>query len=116
MTTSDDMDTVFQALANTHRRKMMDITRASPGITVGELAAKFDVSRITVMKHLETLERAGLFVSRKDGPRRRLYLNTVPLQEIHERWTSTFTEQGAQRVLEIKYGAEASARARKDDQ
>ena len=116
MTTSDDMDAVFHALANKHRRKMMDIVRAFPGITVGELAAKFDVSRITVMKHLETLERAGLFVSRKDGARRRLYLNTVPLQEIHERWTSTFTEHGAQRVLGIKYSAEASARARKEDE
>ena len=94
----------------------MDVVRASPGITVGDLSAHFDVSRITVLKHLETLDKAGLIVSQKDGARRRLYLNTVPLQEIHERWTSTFTERGAQRVLGIKHSAEAWTRAKKDDE
>ena len=104
------MDSVFHALAHAHRRRMMDLVRSAPGITVGQLAAKFDVSRITVMKHLETLERAGLIVSRKDGARRRLHLNTVPLQEIHRRWTSTFTEDGAERVLGIRSIAEAKAK------
>ena len=93
---------------------MMDLVRAQPGVTVGRLASEFDVSRITVINHLGVLERAGLIVSEKDGSRRRLFLNTVPLQEIHQRWTSTFTEEGALRVLEIRAMAEAAARQRKE--
>jgi len=108
------MDAVFHALAHAHRRQMMDLVRAQPGVTVGRLASEFDVSRITVINHLGVLERAGLIVSEKDGSRRRLFLNTVPLQEIHQRWTSTFTEEGALRVLEIRAMAEAAARQRKE--
>jgi DNA-binding transcriptional ArsR family regulator len=108
------MDSVFHALANAHRRTILDVIRATPGIAVGELAAKFDVSRITVMKHLDVLERAGLIVSEKVGARRRLFLNTVPLQEIHDRWTSTFTEMGARRVLDIKQRAEATSRLKRN--
>lgn len=109
------MDAVFHALANPHRRRIMDILRARPGVTVGELSSEFDVSRITVLRHLQVLEQAGLLVSRKDGPRRRLHLNTVPLQEIHERWTSAYTESGALRLLDIRRRAEAAAPARKQE-
>lgn len=114
MITNDDMDVVFHALAHVHRRKMMDIIRAKPGAAVGELAANFDVSRISVMQHLAVLERAELITSRKDGSRRLLYINTVPLQEIHERWTSSYTHDGARRVLDIQRIAEATARKQKD--
>ena len=114
MVTQDAMTDVFQALANEHRRRMMDLIRARPGIAVGQLAAQFDVSRITVMKHLGVLEAAGLVVSRKEGVRRHLFLNTVPLQEIHERWTSIYTETGARRVLDIRDRAEALSRKADD--
>ena len=60
MFTNDDMDSVFQALAHTTRRKMIDIVRAEPRISVGALAAYFDVSRIAVMNHLAVLEKAGV--------------------------------------------------------
>ncbi len=110
MITNDDMDSVFHALAHVTRRTMLDYIRDKPGLTVGELAQKFDVSRIAVMNHLTVLEKANLVISEKDGRSRRLYLNAMPIQDIHERWTDTYSAHWADRVNLIKHAAEAVAR------
>jgi DNA-binding transcriptional ArsR family regulator len=102
-----DMDAVFQALGNENRRRMLDIVKATPGITVGALAKEFDVSRIAVMKHLAVLEEASLVVSEKDGRSRRLYFNAVPIQMIHDRWTTEYSAYWAGQLTRIKYLAEA---------
>lgn len=101
------MDAVFQALAHESRRRMLDIVKEEPGIGVGALAGKFDVSRIAVMKHLAVLETAGLIVSEKDGRTRRLYFNAAPIQMIHDRWTTQYSAYWAGRITRIKYLAEA---------
>lgn len=103
------MDQVFQALAHETRRTILDLLREQPGLTVGKLAAKFDVSRIAVMNHLAVLENAGLVVSEKDGRSRRLYLNVMPIQLIHDRWTDDYSEHWAGRLASIKYAAEKAA-------
>lgn len=113
MITNDDMDSLFHALAHTTRREIMDHVRAAPGITVGQLAAKFDVSRIAVMNHLAVLEKADLVISRRTGKSRRLFLNAAPIQEIHNRWTDTYSAHWADRTLQIKSIAEAVARQTK---
>lgn len=105
-----DMDAVFQALANESRRRMLDIVKGKPGIGVGALASEFDVSRIAVMKHLAVLEEAGLVVSEKDGRTRRLYFNAVPIQLIHERWTTEYSAYWAGQLTHIKYMAETRHR------
>jgi DNA-binding transcriptional ArsR family regulator len=117
MITNDDMDAVFHALAHSVRRAILDLVRQTPGLTVGELAKNFDVSRIAVMNHLAVLEKADLVISEKDGRARRLYLNAMPIQDIHERWTDTYSAHWAERVNTIKYAAEAVARqlSREDD-
>jgi len=101
------MDAVFQALAQTSRRRMLDIVKQQPGIGVGALASDFDVSRIAVMKHLAVLEQAGLIVSEKHGRVRKLYFNAAPIQMIHERWTSEYSAYWAGQLTRIKYIAEA---------
>lgn len=105
-----DMDAVFQALAHEGRRRMLDLVKECPGIGVGELASDFDVSRIAVMKHLGILERAGLLVSEKNGRSRRLYFNAVPIQMIHERWTTEYSAYWSGNLTRIKYLAEARER------
>lgn len=110
MITNDDMDSIFQALAHTTRRAMMDHVRDKPGLSVGELAQKFDVSRIAVMNHLTVLEKANLIISEKDGRTRRLFLNAMPIQDIHERWNDIYSSHWADRVNIIKHAAEAVAR------
>ncbi|WP_298857818.1 helix-turn-helix transcriptional regulator [uncultured Sulfitobacter sp.] len=108
MTTNDSMDAVFHALAHTTRREMLDHLRADPGLPVGKLASHFDVSRIAVMNHLAVLEKAGLVICEKEGRTRKLYLNAMPIQDIHERWTDTYSAHWADRVNIIKHAAEAA--------
>lgn len=110
MITNDDMDSVFQALAHTTRRAMLDHVRAEPGMSVGKLASHFDVSRIAVMNHLAVLEKANLILSEKEGRTRKLFLNAMPIQDIHERWTNTYSAHWAERVNIIKHAAEAAVR------
>jgi len=109
MITNDEIDQVFQALAHTTRREILDLVRDKPGQSVGELAKSFDVSRIAVMNHLAVLTSAGLIISEKDGRSRRLYLNAMPIREIHDRWIDSFSEQWLDRMSEIKLMAEAMA-------
>jgi DNA-binding transcriptional ArsR family regulator len=108
-----DMDLVFQALAHANRRQMLDIVKAEPGIVVGELASRFDSSRIAVMKHLNVLEQASLLYSEKDGRTRRLYFNAVPIQMIYDRWTTEYSAYWSGQLTAIKYRAEA--RVERDD-
>lgn len=105
-----DMDAVFQALAHESRRRMLDRVKECPGIVVGALASEFDVTRIAVMKHLGILERAGLITSEKDGRTRRLYFNAVPIQMIHDRWTTEYSAYWSGNLTRIKYLAEIATR------
>jgi DNA-binding transcriptional ArsR family regulator len=86
---------------------MLDIVKDCPGIPVGELASRFDVSRIAVMKHLAVLEEAGLIISARDGRARRLWFNAVPIRMIYDRWTDEYSDYWSGEVTRIKYLAEA---------
>lgn len=114
--TDDETDALFHALAHVQRRRIVDLVTAEPGITVGRLAGHFDVSRIAVMNHLTTLERAGLVLSERAGTTRRLYVNTAPIRAIYERWTSDFSGHWAGHLLNIKRAAEQAARKEKSDE
>ncbi|WP_197493349.1 ArsR/SmtB family transcription factor [Woeseia oceani] len=105
----ESMDKVFQALASAARREMLDIVRDQPGCSVADVCRHFDVSRIAVMKHLNILETAGLLISEKKGRHRCLYFNTVPIQMIHERWTSEFSSLWAGKLTAFKYRLEGAS-------
>lgn len=115
MITNQDSDAVFHALSHAIRRKMLDYVRDEPGLTVGEMAAHFDVSRIAVMNHLTVLEKANLLLSERQGRTRKLYLNVMPIQEIHERWTDTYSAYWADRVSVIKRTAEAVTKTQNEE-
>lgn len=115
MFTDQDMSAVFSALAHESRRQILDILKAEPGLPVGELASRFDVSRIAVMNHITVLEQAGLVISEKEGRLRRLWLNAAPLQMIQDRWLGEHTEHFARRVTGLKFAAEAAARKEKKE-
>ncbi|MEL7445220.1 MAG: helix-turn-helix transcriptional regulator [Pseudomonadota bacterium] len=110
MITDSDMDHLFQALAHATRRAILDHLRDEPGIPVGKLASKFDVSRVAIMMHLGVLERANLVLSEKEGRTRKLYLNAIPIQQIHERWTDQYSEYFASRLTSLKHAAERVAK------
>jgi DNA-binding transcriptional ArsR family regulator len=60
------MDKVFEALASTPRRKILAYL-AEVDLTAGEIAARFEISKPAVSKHLQILENAGLIRGDKRG-------------------------------------------------
>jgi DNA-binding transcriptional ArsR family regulator len=108
--TETDLDAVFAALASTPRRRLLDLLKRSPGSTVGDLGAQFDgeMGRFGVMKHLRVLEAAGLVISEREGRSRRLWFNAVPMQLIHERWGSEFSDYWATKLTQLQYRAEGA--------
>lgn len=115
MITNQDMDHVFSALAHQTRREILDRLRDKPGISVGELAEAFDVTRIAVMNHLNVLTQASLITSEKKGRTRHLYLNAMPLQLIYERWIDGYSAHWLDRMSLIKQVAETAAKNSKNE-
>lgn len=110
---NDQLDSVFAALAHETRRRILDLLRDQPGAGVGEVAANFDISRIAIMKHLQTLEDANLVTSKRDGRSRRLYFNAAPIRMIYDRWTDDYSGYWSGEITRLKYLAEMRAAGRK---
>jgi DNA-binding transcriptional ArsR family regulator/uncharacterized protein YndB with AHSA1/START domain len=105
----DDTVPLWRALADPTRRRILDLLRQRPLIT-GQIAARFPVSRIAVMRHLEVLSEAGLVTSRKRGRERWHYLNAVPLQRLHRRWADPAAAGFASALLRLQESVEAEGR------
>jgi DNA-binding transcriptional ArsR family regulator len=60
------VDSVFYALSNTTRRKVLEQLSAGPA-TVTELAAPFDMKLPSFVQHLSVLEECRLVRSKKRG-------------------------------------------------
>ena len=102
MSTEDDLDAVFKALANPVRRQICDELRLRP-LTTKQLCMCFiNLDRCTVMLHLGILERAGLVVAVKKGRERFNHLDAMPIQAIHERWIGPLAAQAAGRLNQLK--------------
>jgi len=102
MSTEDDLDAVFKALANPVRRGICDELRLRP-LTTKQLCLCFaELDRCTVMLHLGVLERAGLVVAVKKGRERFNYLDAMPIQAIHERWIGPHAAHAAEGLLGLK--------------
>ena len=95
-----DGDTLWRALADPTRRRILDLLRDRPRIT-GDVAAHFGISRIAVMRHLQVLTSAGLVTSRKRGRERWHYLDAVPLQLMYERWVDAHAGAWASSLVRL---------------
>ena len=106
----DELDATLFALASEPRRRMLDWLLKEPGCNVQRLTEHFEgeFSRFGVMKHLQVLERGSLVISIKQGRERLLWFNAVPIQLIHERWTSQYSAYWAAKLTKLKYGAEGA--------
>ena len=95
MSSDDDSDTIFKALADRKRRTILDALKDEPK-TTGQLVALFpQIDRCTVMQHMKVLETAGLIVARKEGRERWNHLNALPIKSIHERWIGDYARNAA---------------------
>ena len=96
------MDRVFKALADASRRQLLDRLHAENGQTLGELAARLDMSRQAVSKHLAVLEGANLVVTVRHGREKLHYLNPVPIHEIADRWIDKFERHRLRALADLK--------------
>ncbi|HMN87474.1 MAG TPA: metalloregulator ArsR/SmtB family transcription factor, partial [Bauldia sp.] len=62
------MEKIFEALASTPRRRILAYL-AEASLTAGEIAARFDMTKPAISKHLSVLENAGLVRSERQGQR-----------------------------------------------
>src|ERR1700753_2316899 len=58
------LDDIFGALADPTRRAIVERLLASGELSVGDVAAPFDISTPAISRHLQVLERAGLIERR----------------------------------------------------
>src|SRR6188472_4223633 len=78
--TSEDLDLLFGALADSTRRGIVE--RLAVGeATVTELAAPFAISLPAISRHLKVLERASLITRSHEGRWRHARLSPAPLAD-----------------------------------
>ena len=83
---SNEFDLIFKALADSKRRKILDMLSNLP-MTTGYICQSFpDLGRVTIMQHLGTLEKAGLITVERKGKHRWNYLNRKPIEAVHKEW------------------------------
>jgi len=102
------VDEVFRALADPTRRSLLDELYREDGQTLHALAARFDMTRFGVMKHLAALEDAGLVVTTRRGREKLHFLNPVPIRLVHDRWVHKYAEPWAAALSELKEGLETT--------
>ena len=74
------MNTVFKALNDPTRRRILDMLK-SGDLTAGEIAEAFDISKPSISHHLDLLKRAGLITATREGQFIRYSLDTTVLDE-----------------------------------
>jgi DNA-binding transcriptional ArsR family regulator len=90
VTTDDELDAVFGALADPTRRSILArLTRGEA--TVAELVAPFEMSQPAISRHLKVLERAGLITRTRRATARLSHLRAKPLQDATE-WLTAYRE------------------------
>ena len=85
-TTSD----VFNAIAETHRREILD-TLVAGEKAVGTIVSDLSMSQPQVSKHLRVLSEVGLVRCRPEGRRRLYSLEPARLRPFHD-WLAKYEE------------------------
>jgi uncharacterized protein YndB with AHSA1/START domain/DNA-binding transcriptional ArsR family regulator len=100
---------VFRAIADPHRRRLLDLLFQRDGQSLSELQAHLPMTRFGVMKHLSVLEGVGLVTTAKVGRERLHYLNPVPIQEVYDRWVGKFARHVTPAITALKARLEEEA-------
>jgi DNA-binding transcriptional ArsR family regulator len=90
------MDLIWAALADPHRRAMLDALRDGP-CPVGELAGTLGLSQPMTSKHLRVLRNAGLVLVRKQAQQRIYAVNPQRVAEI-ETWLAPYRKLWNERL------------------
>lgn len=108
MSSTDDSDRIFKALADGRRRAMLDLLKDHPR-TTGQIASAFPaLHRTTVMQHLGVLEAAELVIVERRGRERFNHLNPLPIHDIHSRWIGEYAALTVQKLAAFKTEVETA--------
>ncbi len=97
---------VFSALADPTRRRLLGRLAAQPDATATELAAAEPVSRQAIVKHLQSLDEAGLVAPSRAGREVRYALTPAPLEDAVG-WMATVGAQWDRRLARLRGKLEA---------
>jgi DNA-binding transcriptional ArsR family regulator len=100
-------EAVFGALADPTRRQLLQRLALGPTTATG-LSVRFPLTRQAVVKHLGTLEGAGMVAKERHGREVRYRLETAPLDDASA-WLETLSAQWEQRLLRLKRYVEEEA-------
>jgi DNA-binding transcriptional ArsR family regulator len=87
------MVSVFDVIAEPHRRRLLDLLGACER-SVGELVEQLQLTQPAVSKHLRVLREAGLVEVRGDAQRRLYSVRPEPLRAIDE-WLTPYRRMWA---------------------
>jgi DNA-binding transcriptional ArsR family regulator len=91
---------VFVALADPTRRQLLERLAMGPTTATG-LSVRFPLTRQALVKHLGTLEDAGMVAKERHGREVRYSLESAPLGEATA-WLTTLSTRWEQRLLRLK--------------
>ncbi|MFA0813126.1 ArsR/SmtB family transcription factor [Microbulbifer epialgicus] len=109
----DNLNTVFQALADPTRRAVIQHLTSGPA-SITELAKPFEMALPSFMKHIGVLEDAGLIRSKKIGRVRTCEIRPKQLTAA-ENWINTQTALWEGRMVRMASYVEALGTERQDD-
>src|SRR3989337_4470999 len=103
----EEMEAAFRALADPHRRRLLDRLSDRDGQSLAELETALPgMTRFGVMKHLRVLEDAHLVTTRRDGRRKLHFLNPVPIRLIADPWISRYAAPLISAMADVKHTVE----------
>ena len=93
-------DEVFDALADSTRRAVLELLRSGDR-PAGEIAQAFPISRPAISRHLRQLRRAGLVAETRSGRHRLYRLNAEPLQTVAT-WVDAYRNYWTSNLARLK--------------
>ncbi|PIP52955.1 transcriptional regulator [Candidatus Beckwithbacteria bacterium CG23_combo_of_CG06-09_8_20_14_all_34_8] len=75
------MQTVFKALSDPTRRKILEILKQKD-MTAGEIGKRFRITGASISHHLDILKQANLVISERKGQFMHYSLNTSVFEEV----------------------------------
>jgi DNA-binding transcriptional ArsR family regulator len=94
-------DSVFSALSDPSRRRLVETLAGRESASLTELAAQLPVTRQAVSKHLTALGHAGLVESSRAGRETRYRLTPQPLGEALD-WLENVGGQWDERLARLR--------------
>ncbi|WZL70018.1 autorepressor SdpR family transcription factor [Defluviitalea saccharophila] len=85
------MDSIFKALSDKNRRKILKLLREKD-MSAGEIAEEFNISKPSLSHHLSILKQADLVQTERQGQNIIYSLNTTVFQELIG-WIYDFKEK-----------------------